>query len=270
MNELKRKIKKTEIAVIWALFFLAIYYVIYHIVSIPKAVATCFDKIKNQNEEDVDCGGVCVPCKSEKQINITNINILRLENGYYRVIFEAENLNPDTAYKSVEYKIAFKTNSRILDEKYFSDFINQFEKKFVLSPAFLFFDNVDEATVEVAKLIKSDKKPTYLKNLILEGERAEFIDSDSDDEKIWKRIIVRGNLLNDSVINYDEVQVVALFPDSAEANKNKILTAGSTILYDIEPFKRRDFEIIIQTSEDVDLNGLIVYAYVNFSKYESL
>lgn len=35
--------------------------------KVPVAVKeTCGDKIRNQNEKDVDCGGVCKPCKTEE------------------------------------------------------------------------------------------------------------------------------------------------------------------------------------------------------------
>ncbi len=268
MNEIRRVFKKTQIAIIWFLFLAFFYYILYQMFSSPQVIATCFDKIKNQNEEDVDCGGVCVPCKSERQINISNVNILRLNNNYYRVIFEAENLNPDTAYKSVEYKIIFKGGGGgVVEEKYFSEFLNQFEKRFVLSPAFLIFDDITDAAVEVAKLIKSDKKPVFLKNLVLEKEPVEL---DESDVEVGRRIIVRGHLFNDSVINYKEVEVIAIFYDSRDTQK--IVTAGSTILYDIEPFKRRDFEITIPVSSEyyIDLNNLLVYAYVNFSKHENL
>ena len=33
----------------------------------PVSAATCFDGIKNQNEEKVDCGGVCKACKEEPE-----------------------------------------------------------------------------------------------------------------------------------------------------------------------------------------------------------
>ena len=28
-------------------------------------IETCFDGLKNQNEKDVDCGGICDPCDSK-------------------------------------------------------------------------------------------------------------------------------------------------------------------------------------------------------------
>ena len=35
--------------------------------QIKKIVETCFDGVKNQNEENMDCGGVCKPCKPIKK-----------------------------------------------------------------------------------------------------------------------------------------------------------------------------------------------------------
>ena len=50
--------------------------------EVIKPKETCFDSIKNQNEEDIDCGGVCKPCKVElpapKKLSIFKKLILSL------------------------------------------------------------------------------------------------------------------------------------------------------------------------------------------------
>ncbi len=39
--------------------------------EIEIKLPTCTDRIRNQNEEGVDCGGVCLPCPARQQINAT-------------------------------------------------------------------------------------------------------------------------------------------------------------------------------------------------------
>lgn len=68
----------------------------------PLLVSSCSDKIKNQNEEEIDCGGICgtcvivepvvAPCKSilkDNRITMDGIHTL-LTNDYYHCGQEAE------------------------------------------------------------------------------------------------------------------------------------------------------------------------------------
>jgi hypothetical protein len=54
----KRRIK---IIVGYIILFSVIAFALYLIFS---PAATCYDKIKNQGEKEVDCGGPCAPCKN--------------------------------------------------------------------------------------------------------------------------------------------------------------------------------------------------------------
>jgi hypothetical protein len=35
-------------------------------ISLPAPEPTCFDQVQNQGEEDIDCGGPCIPCTVEE------------------------------------------------------------------------------------------------------------------------------------------------------------------------------------------------------------
>jgi hypothetical protein len=48
--------KRWIIGLLYLVFFSLVVFFFY---SVFKTKETCFDGLKNQNEEDVDCGGVC-------------------------------------------------------------------------------------------------------------------------------------------------------------------------------------------------------------------
>lgn len=258
MNEVRRSIKRTEIALVWLFLFAIIIWAVYKFFAVPKAVETCFDNIKDQKEEGVDCGGICPPCTVIKDVNVSEVKLFKFDDINYRVIFEANNTNPDIAYKKIDFKVSFYgDNLKVVDVEYFSDYVNQFEKKFILSPKFPIVQNVSSAKAEVLSVSKNDNKIIFLKNLILEDEKLEVQENNG-----FKEIVLNGVLLNDTNLNYNEVQVLGILYD-----KNKeIYQANSTVLFNIEAFKRRDFKITLPYKKDLDLNNVSIYSYINLSK----
>src|SRR3989344_1711391 len=55
----------------------------------------CFDNVLNQNETEVDCGGVCAPCalKQVRSISVTSVEGVTLATGNRVVLLELQNPN---------------------------------------------------------------------------------------------------------------------------------------------------------------------------------
>lgn len=68
---------------------------------------TCYDKKKNQGEEDIDCGGPCLPCELVMKDNLSIVDkpIIFLKNDRFDVLFKVRNLLEDWGAKNVSYKI---------------------------------------------------------------------------------------------------------------------------------------------------------------------
>jgi hypothetical protein len=78
---------------------------------------TCFDGIKNQNEEGVDCNGVCtLQCRgSYKPIKINFVKGLYADQDNYNVAALIENPNANVAFPSVPYNVvAYNKEAQLL------------------------------------------------------------------------------------------------------------------------------------------------------------
>ncbi len=85
-----------------------------------KPAPTCVDAIKNQNEEDVDCGGSCEPCgrRSIKPLELVSQRILPVRPGVYD--FVARLRNPNALYGAERFQYTIRwldATNRVLAER---------------------------------------------------------------------------------------------------------------------------------------------------------
>lgn len=85
-----------------------------------KPVPTCTDNIKNQNEEDVDCGGVCEPCgrRAAQPLELVSQRTLPVRPGVYD--FVARVRNPNALYGAERFQYTVRwldANRRVLAER---------------------------------------------------------------------------------------------------------------------------------------------------------
>lgn len=129
----KRLIIIAVYLVLFCLVALAIYYAF-------KPQETCFDKVKNQNEENVDCGGVCAPCRKIAAQPLATGEAGIVPGGvsgqydFYGVV-----TNPNNIYGSnnFEYKITLKDASgNILEERTGNSYILPGDRKYIVETNF--------------------------------------------------------------------------------------------------------------------------------------
>lgn len=104
-------IRRIKIIVGYIVLFSAISFVLYLIFS-PEA--TCFDKIKNQGEKEVDCGGPCAPCKDvgqKKDLIIQEIAFAPGGSDTYDVVAKIVNPNDSVGAESFKYIFSLKDES---------------------------------------------------------------------------------------------------------------------------------------------------------------
>lgn len=130
-------LKATRKRIIIGIAYLAIFSGIgfgWHYFFGPEA--TCSDGIKNQNEEDVDCGGVCAACQKieAKPLEIGETGILdsTISDQYD---FYALVSNPNSVYgsDSFAYSVKLKDGSgNVITEKKGSSYILPGDSKYVV------------------------------------------------------------------------------------------------------------------------------------------
>ncbi len=80
-----------------------------------KPQSTCFDNKKNQNEVEVDCGGVCGSCLGDtKEIITLWSNVFPLGNGVYEVASLIRNPNFFAGLPKLEYRLKLYDINNVL------------------------------------------------------------------------------------------------------------------------------------------------------------
>ncbi len=126
-------IKRTIIISIYLSFFLIIVFSVYKFLQ-PKP--TCSDGIANQNEEQVDCGGVCAACIQEisvDEIEIVESGFVYGGNNKFDAFAKIKNPNHQYGSSSFEYNFILKdSGGNVIGEKRGSGFILPYETKYVI------------------------------------------------------------------------------------------------------------------------------------------
>ncbi|MFZ5982046.1 MAG: hypothetical protein ACOYS2_00520 [Patescibacteria group bacterium] len=133
MDEKRRKIKRWIIIGIYGVIFLALVGAIYQAF---RPEETCSDSLKNQNEEDVDCGGVCRPCEKydARELNILESGSTKSgQEGSLDAYARIENPNNFWGGEAVNYEFMVKDESgNVLGSRKGASFILPQETKFIV------------------------------------------------------------------------------------------------------------------------------------------
>ncbi|MEK7192393.1 MAG: hypothetical protein AAB646_02680 [Patescibacteria group bacterium] len=73
--------------------------------AVSKPVQSCFDNIKNQNEEDVDCGGECIACALKNIQSIKSSAYFLTLDGINNAVITLENPNIEYGAKDFVYTL---------------------------------------------------------------------------------------------------------------------------------------------------------------------
>lgn len=106
---------RRQIAVL-AVFVFAIMLVGFFTYRAARPVPTCFDSAKNQNEENVDCGGNCISCafKQQQPIEVFWTRFVKVRENTYDVAAELRNANVRLAAASFEYEFRLYDTAGVL------------------------------------------------------------------------------------------------------------------------------------------------------------
>lgn len=116
----KNKRKQVIITTIYAVLFLLFCgFVFSKIYSWLKPEPTCLDNVQNQNEEGVDCGGVCQnKCAPAARYDLKVNSAGFVESGIagkYDLYAEVSNPNPDLGASQFQYIFKIKNSSGVPD-----------------------------------------------------------------------------------------------------------------------------------------------------------
>lgn len=236
MDEKERIRKKVIIVFIYFLIFAAIVALLYFWLF-PKA--TCMDGIKNQNEEDVDCGGVCKKCDKIVAKDLLVKKAEAIDSGADgQFDLYAEVYNPNNVYgsKSFNYEFIFKDSSgAVVSSRKGKDFILPGETKDVIElnvSSGAKFSGVEFKISDSQWMEFND----YYEKPQLKTSNISYSESNTSD--VFGE--ARGLLKNDSAYDFSLIRIKVILKD---ANGN-VLALNSTEIKTVKTGEEREFIVL--------------------------
>jgi hypothetical protein len=253
------------VGVFLALLGTGIYY------AFLKPAATCFDEIRNQDEEEIDCGGsVCISCeiKTLKQIEVSWAQAIPLAPGLYDLAAKIRNPNPNFGTSYVNYEFELKNQSgQVIGKKSGTTFIlpnsakyiieNNIENQSQIASVDLVIDTGDILTWEKLKDYQAPELYIKDKKFEIAGQGSYFAEAS-------------GVVKNGTNFGFDSVNVnIVLFDSSSKAigaAKSEIntLTAGEDRYFSVRWFfpigpEVNSFDVKAETNLFSDDNYMQIY-----------
>jgi hypothetical protein len=251
-----RFVKRLMIISVYIILLALIAFVIYRAMK-PKE--TCTDKIKNQNEIDIDCGGICASCNKISAKDITVESKGLLESGRSGISdFWALVSNPNNSYgaKSFQYEIKVKDSSgMVIAQRSGSGFILPGEHKYVIE------NNLESANASNSiefSILKTEwvefnnyyEKP----NLKVVNKNYNLVTSGTGYSE------VTGLLKNESPYDFSIIKIGIILKDSS----GRVVALNSTEMRTVKSGEEREFKaywpvrfpgevISIETQADVNI-----------------
>ncbi len=247
--------------IILSVYFLIVLVVtaVVYFVSRPRPEATCFDGIRNQGEEKIDCGGPCPPCEKEREaIAVVSQKLIPVSENNFDFVAEVSNPNNLWGARTVGYLInVFDENNKNIFSKTGTFYILPQENKYIVESKIY----LQEAASQVDFRITSTdwQRLSGFRDLALRIR----------DKRIYEEgeyTKISGIVFNNSNYDFDRVDLVGLIFDE---NK-EIIAAGKTEVRTLLRGENRYFEIRWPKVWNFETVSFEIKAYTNIFSPENL
>lgn len=234
--------------IIWAAIFSFAYF------SYIKPVPSCFDGKLNQNEERVDCGGVCekvcLPA-GVRPIEVGRVLTFRHSPNQVSALFQITNPNQDSAARDLTYTLrVYDASGNLLQSVSGNSFIYASEGKYIFEPNMVLelgsFANIKAEISDVLWIPSAElgSKP----NISLSGVNTEVGDGFAS---------VRARILNEDVVVFRRVVIIAIL----YGKLGQVAGASQTFVENIAPNDSREFSILYPDPPSVDTANTKIFIY---------
>lgn len=258
----KRSKKRLIIILIYLALLILIAIAFYNMMK-PKE--TCFDKIKNQKEENVDCGGTCTPCKKIMAQDLSVIDKGLVESGRPGVYdFWAIVSNPNNSYgaKSFQYEIKIKDSSgSVVSDRSGTGFVLPGERKYIVENNLESNTTSNNLEISISKTEWVEFNSYYEKpNLKIVNKKYNLITSGTG----FSEAI--GLLKNESSYDFSVIKIGVILKDAS----GKIVGLNSTEMRTVRSGEEREFRAFWPTSFPGDVQNMETQADVNIFESEAI
>jgi len=257
----KRGIKRSIIIFIYLLIFAGLSALVYFWL---KPVESCFDQKMNQNEQGIDCGGICQKkCNLLPQFDLAIGTAGFVESGIsgkYDLFGEVSNPNNDFGSGSFSYEFDIRDSSGAT--------LNKFSGKSFILPG--------EKKYLIATNVPAESIPGEIILTVKDVKWEEFMNYEKPQLKIINRNYQETNsgvgfseafglLKNESPFDFSTIKVNIILKDSA----GKIVALNSTVLNTVKTGESRDFKAIWLSRFSGEVGDMELQTEVNVFNSES-
>lgn len=210
-----------------------------------RPAPTCFDQIKNQNETQVDCGGVCGLCqvtyKAPNEIEIKSTKLVYGGVNAYDVMAQIFNPNAEDGASNFDYTFELKDDQgRVIATRSGQGFILPGETKYILET------QLESETIPKSIVLQLSN-PTW-KHFVGGYQEKPTLNVYS---KHYSRItdgvgfgVATGLMVNESPFDFVNVKIKVLLFDSTD----KPIAVNSTEVQTVLAGEGRDFRLMWPTA----------------------
>src|SRR3989344_5308386 len=197
---------------------------------------TCFDGVKNQNEEGIDCGGscseICIPSQSGTIEVVDRVRVLRIDDERLSLLVKIQNNSLDFTAKVFNYTFdVLDPGGKTVMPIFGMSYIYPGEVKYIAAPNLKISpSSAAQATFEIDNpewiLGENLSKPDVTiqnQQSVLEGNEVK----------------VEGSLISHDAVTVKSAEIIAIFYDQF----NLPIGVSQTKIENIEPNATRSFVI---------------------------
>jgi len=249
-----RLVKQLLYGVLYILVIAVIFWLIY--IFFLKPAPTCSDKIKNQGETGIDCGGPCPACEITQLKPLTIDWAMALPARENEISVLAEIANPNSDFGAQTFSYQFKIIGpfgSLLKTVNGQSFIYPGEIKYILEPA-LKINPQDVSRTEF--LINKDSVMWQSEK---ELARPKLSTNSVKTAVTNQGVTVKGIVKNENPLLISQVKIIAILYNSLG---NNILNASFTTLTDLKGNEDRLFDIELPKGDwtkQLDLNRTKIF-----------
>jgi len=235
-----------------------------------KPGPTCVDNIRNQGEEEVDCGGPCISCeiKTLKDVEVIWAQAIPLSQNYYDLAAKVRNPNPNFGNPGVKYEFQLKDKSgQIVGKKSGTTFILPNSTKYIIENNFDSQGQIDSVQIKIDtgdKLSWLKLKDYQTPELYVKDKKFEIINQPTFFAE------ASGVVKNSTTFGFDKVDADIVLFDSnskligAAKSEMRTLTAGEERYFSVRWFSPiagevKFFDMQAETNLFSDDNYMRVY-----------
>jgi hypothetical protein len=218
---------------------------------------TCFDGIKNQGEEGIDCGAVCgISCEQKylKDLSYSNAKIIQL-NDVVSVYFDLINSNPNYGAKDFKYQVdIYGFANKLLKTVNGESFIYPGEKKKIVEAGIRILGKAESVKISFSNV-------NWQPSSVFRSIRLENVNAKVSKEKDF--FVISGTIRN----SYNFVIPKTVINGFLMDKDGNVLGVSKTEIDELQPFEagEQTYKILIKTSSDledsVDFSNPLTYIY---------